>query len=71
MTIKMHWLKIQLASGKSATQDITFQGGIGFHPQTQNLELHTKPKEYLLTVSQKRRHLKGHTIGFHSQTHTK
>ena len=40
---------------------------IGFHPQTQKVQLHTKqiaPCEVLL----KRFHLNGHTIGFHPQT---
>ena len=40
---------------------------IGFHPQTQKLELHTK-KKYHVKVLLKRFHLNGNTIGFHPQT---
>ena len=40
---------------------------IGFHPQTQKLQQHTK-KWYHVKVLLKRFHLNGHTIGFHPQT---
>ena len=40
---------------------------VGFHPQTQKLELHTK-KKYHVKVLLKRFHLNGNTIGFHPQT---
>ena len=40
---------------------------IGFHKQTQKLELQTK-KVVHVKLLQKRFHLNGHTIGFHQQT---
>ena len=40
---------------------------MGFHPQTQKLQQHTK-KWYHVKVLLKRFHLNGHTIGFHPQT---
>ena len=41
---------------------------IGFHPQTQKLELHIIHKLYYVQVLPKRFHLNGHTIGFRPQT---
>ena len=41
---------------------------IGFHPQTQKLELYVLNKLYHVRVLLKGFHLKGNTKGFHPQT---
>ena len=41
---------------------------IGFHPQTQTLELQTRKNSTMCKFMLKRFHLNGHTIGLHTQT---
>ena len=41
---------------------------IGFHPQTQKLELYVLNKQYHVKVLLKGFHLNGNTKGFHPQT---
>ena len=41
---------------------------VGFHPQTQTLELHTKYRVPRERTAKKKFHLNGNTTGFHPQT---